>query len=645
MSRPLFVGYETWKDLGGEPRRGSRFELDGDALVTHGFVCGSTGTGKTVFSKSIVEEVLLSGVPVIAVDLKGDLVSMALHQGWLGPGPMRAVFGEDAERREVEYREGLAGHPAVASIARAYAERVECRLFSPKAPIARRVAMSALPSYGCPAEDESDRVSRRELTHAIVRGLGARMWGSRSLKRRAPELTFIEELVGWASEQGRSLEGIAGLQELGRLVAAPPIAHVGGMPIDEYLDDRARTRLRQKLAAECAGASQDWYAGEPLDVETLIGGAGGKVPLAILYLGHLASFEDQALCIANVCGALYRWMRRQGGASGLRLMLYIDEVGGASGPTSFFPSNPYQPPSKAPLGLLVRQGRAHGLGVLLATQNPMSVDVQALANIGTWAIGRLTQKNELNRVASVFEGSRIGPRSVRAAVAACAPHTFLVKTPRSQTPTWVEERWLSTVHTVLTREQVMVANDPRRARAVSPRQVGVDAASVDDADTSVGEEWGGVVDRVASERRSDADRAADAERAVHADHGDGETPGWTAPTGRVDAEVTAATRFVEDEDRGRWVLLIGGTSRVLQDGDSFLIGRSRRCDIILADEYVSGKNLRVRVEQERLVLTPLRVDRNPPKLGGEDMTGPVEVDGGHVEVVVGRTELFFSWHR
>ena len=50
------------------------------------------------------------------------------------------------------------------------------------------------------------------------------------------------------------------------------------------------------------------------------------------------------------------------------------------------------PPSKRPLLRMLKQARAFGLGLLLATQNPVDVDYKALSNAGTWFIGKLSNR-------------------------------------------------------------------------------------------------------------------------------------------------------------------------------------------------------------------------------------------------------------
>ena len=76
-------------------------------------------------------------------------------------------------------------------------------------------------------------------------------------------------------------------------------------------------------------------------------------------------------------------MRRQPGTSDLRALVYMDEVYGFCPPTA-------APPSKGPILTLLKQARAHGVGVVLATQNHVDLDYKAMSNAGTWMVGRLS---------------------------------------------------------------------------------------------------------------------------------------------------------------------------------------------------------------------------------------------------------------
>jgi DNA helicase HerA-like ATPase len=56
----------------------SPLRLNPDDLMTHTLICGSTGSGKTVLGKLLIEEAARAGIASIIIDLKGDLSSMAI---------------------------------------------------------------------------------------------------------------------------------------------------------------------------------------------------------------------------------------------------------------------------------------------------------------------------------------------------------------------------------------------------------------------------------------------------------------------------------------------------------------------------------------------------------------------------------------
>ena len=99
------------------------------------------------------------------------------------------------------------------------------------------------------------------------------------------------------------------------------------------------------------------------------------------------------------------WMRSRPGTTSLRALLYMDEVFGYMPPMA-------KPPSKKPMLTLLKQARAYGLGVVLATQNPVDLDYKGLSNTGTWFLGRLQTERDKARVIDGLEGARrrrIGP--------------------------------------------------------------------------------------------------------------------------------------------------------------------------------------------------------------------------------------------
>jgi hypothetical protein len=132
-----------------------------------------------------------------------------------------------------------------------------------------------------------------------------------------------------------------------------------------------------------------WTEGIPLDMDEILGSHDDPRG-TIITLAHLDDRQRQ-FCLALVISELVAWMRRQPASSGLRALLYIDEVQG------ILPPYPANPPTKGPLLTLLKQGRAFGTGVWLATQNPVDLDYKALGNAGLKIIGRLITERDRER--------------------------------------------------------------------------------------------------------------------------------------------------------------------------------------------------------------------------------------------------------
>jgi hypothetical protein len=150
---------------------------------------------------------------------------------------------------------------------------------------------------------------------------------------------------------------------------------------------------------------ESWREGEPLNIASMLYTANGRPRHNIFYLAHLSDAE-RMFFVTLLLSAVETWMRTQSGASTLRALLYMDEMFGYMPPQR-------NPPSKQPLLRMLKQGRAFGLGLLLATQNPVDVDYKALSNAGTWFIGKLQTEQDKNRLLDGLESAAGGvPRNV-----------------------------------------------------------------------------------------------------------------------------------------------------------------------------------------------------------------------------------------
>src|SRR6266511_1268115 len=76
MELPSF-NLGAWRPLDGSANA-QPFRLPAHHLVTHGVITGMTGSGKTWLAMVMVEEALRAKVPVLVIDVKGDLPNLLL---------------------------------------------------------------------------------------------------------------------------------------------------------------------------------------------------------------------------------------------------------------------------------------------------------------------------------------------------------------------------------------------------------------------------------------------------------------------------------------------------------------------------------------------------------------------------------------
>ena len=224
------------------------------------------------------------------------------------------------------------------------------------------------------------------------------------------------------------------------------------MPLDTVFPPKDRTELAMKLNNLLAAPGfQTWMQGEPLDTATLLYDASGKPKGSIVSIAHLGDAERMffmTLLLADILA----WVRTQPGTGSLRAILYIDELFGYMPPVA-------NPPSKVLLLTLLKQARAYGLGLVLATQNPVDLDYRGLSNTGTWFIGRLQTERDKMRVMEGLEGASGGQPFDKAAmeqtIAGLGKRVFLMHSVHESAPITFETRWtMSYLAGPMTREQI-----------------------------------------------------------------------------------------------------------------------------------------------------------------------------------------------
>ena len=389
--------------LGTEIDGRDRIVLDMDHLTTHAVCLGMTGSGKTGLGIVALEELAGRGIPLLVIDLKGDMVDLLLNFPELDPESfspwLPADEVEDRDRAEVareqaeKWRGGLErsglGPTDVAKVKTG----VEWQLFTPGvesvAPLDILPALSA-PDGWDPAGDPdaaTDRVNG--VTGALLSLMGR---GGDPLSDRDHVLTASVILEHWSRGDALDLGGLL------TSLADPPIEVLGALPLDVFYPRADRMKLVMALNTLLASpAFAAWTKGTPLTMEALLG-TRTRPRASIVSVAHLDE-RQRLFVIGLLVSELVAWMRSQPASSGLRALLYMDEVHG------ILPPYPANPPTKSPLLTLFKQGRAFGVGAWLATQNPVDLDYKALGNAGVKFIGRLITDRDRERA---LEGLGIG---------------------------------------------------------------------------------------------------------------------------------------------------------------------------------------------------------------------------------------------
>jgi hypothetical protein len=462
----------------GKPRE-ELLLYDSKDLTTHAVIIGMTGSGKTGLALGLLEEALIDGIPVIAIDPKGDLPNLLLtfpnisadeFLPWVddreavAAGLSRPQF---AARQSELWRKGLAdwgqGPERVARLRSA----AEFAVYTPGSRSGRPVnalGSFAPPSAGIAGDPDllRERVQSTATAVLSLAGIDADPLTSR-------EHILIANILSAAWSQTKSLD----LAALVRSIQEPSFARVGVMDLESFFPAKERFQLAMRFNNLLAAPGfEAWLEGEPLDVARVLFTAEGKPRASIFTLSHLGDSE-RMFFVSKLLTEVLAWARTQPGTSSLRAVLYMDEIFGYFPPVS-------NPPSKQPLLTLLKQARAFGLGVVLSTQNPVDLDYKGLANTGTWFIGRLQTEGDKDRVMAGLEGAAAGRHFDRGRMeqilAGLGKRVFLLNNVHEDEPAIFQTRWtLCYLRGPMTREDIKALT--AAAASVKPAAAAAETAS------------------------------------------------------------------------------------------------------------------------------------------------------------------------
>jgi hypothetical protein len=430
-------------------------------LTTHAVVTGMTGSGKTGLCIGLLEEAALKGIPAIIIDPKGDLTNLLLHFPDLAPQDFQPWIDEDLARRTKQTPEQVAAEAAAAwrkglsdwnippDRILALKNAAQFAIFTPGS--SAGIPVSVLSSLAAPdlPWEENREILRERISSTVTALLG--LVGYEDIDPiRSREHILLSSIFENAWSQGKDVE----LHELILKTQSPPIDKLGAFPVDSFFPAKDRMELAMVLNNILASpAFETWREGQPLDIAAMLYTKEGHPRHSIFYLAHLPDTE-RMFFVTLLLSAVETWMRMQKGATSLRALLYMDEIFG------YLP--PQRNPSSKPLMLrMLKQARAFGLGLLLATQNPVDVDYKALSNAGTWFIGKLQTEQDKNRLLDGLESAAGGiPRGVfDKLISTLGKRVFVLHNIHAKGPELFQTRWtMNFLAGPLTRTQIPALN-------------------------------------------------------------------------------------------------------------------------------------------------------------------------------------------
>jgi hypothetical protein len=441
---------------------------DSKDLVTHGVVLGMTGSGKTGLCLSLLEEAAMDNIPAIVIDPKGDIANLMLSfpefrgedfRPWINESDaLKKQMDPDAyaEKTARMWREGIEEWGQSADRVRSYKTNVDVNIFTPGSKAG--VPVSILGSLEAPPfEVVDDTEAFGDCIESSVSSLLS-LIGEDGDLTQSHEAVLLGNIFShyWRDEKDLTLEILI------HAIQKPPLDKVGVIGLESYYPEKKRQELAIRFNNLLASPGfSSWLEGPSMDIDSFLYQDNGKARISIFSIAHLSDSE-RMFFVSTLLNRMLSWMRTQSGTTSLRALLYMDEIYGYLPPTA-------NPASKKPLMTILKQGRAFGLGALLATQNPVDLDYKALSNIGTWWLGRLQTERDKMRVLDGLQGAaasqdgRFDRAAMEELLAGLGSRVFLMNNVHEDAPVVFHVRWvMSYLCGPLTKRQIKKLMDPKR---------------------------------------------------------------------------------------------------------------------------------------------------------------------------------------
>ncbi|MCU0850730.1 MAG: ATP-binding protein [Candidatus Thermoplasmatota archaeon] len=455
-------------DMTNKTQKEDLLLYDSKDLVTHAICIGMTGSGKTGLCISLIEEAAIDGIPTIAIDPKGDITNLLLTFPELQAQDFTPWINQEeaakkglspeayADQQATLWRNGLLKWGQDGTRIQRLHESADFIIYTPGSNAG--VPISILRSFAAPPQGirEDNELLQERITTTVTSLLG--LLGINADPLRSREHILISTILADAWQRNQDID----IGQIIQRIQTPPMTRIGMLDVESFYPPKDRFDLAMQLNNLLAAPGFSlWFEGEPLEINKLLFSEKGKPKVSIFYTAHLNDAQRMfftSLLLNQIVG----WMRTQSGTTSLRSILYIDEVFGYLPPIS-------NPPSKIPLLTLMKQARAFGLGIVLATQNPVDLDYKAISNAGTWFLGRLQTERDKARVIDGLEGASLSGeqqfsrQNMEQLLSGLGNRVFLMNNVHDDAPTIFETRWaLSYLRGPLTREQIKVLAEPMK---------------------------------------------------------------------------------------------------------------------------------------------------------------------------------------
>ena len=441
----MYLGHRRDNDL--------PVDIDSNVLARHAAMLGSTGSGKTVMAKAVIEEATMAGIPSLIIDPQGDLARLILK----GDEDVLAQKGGDPSRQnklmskqEVRIWTPLRSKGLPLCIDPFHAPPAD---LDPEEAITAWDMVAAgfanLADYD--VEKADGKTIKTYLYEILVQStrLGLKVNDFESLARvvRDPHHEFTKFLYPECFEEAEEGEEVP---------EVPPWNIVRGdhelVDFEERLPKTTRGKLARRLSGFQTGVNQLLFSnGVPINIDTLAKSAvPGKVPVNVVYLNTIQDENQKQYFVQELARELYDWMLDQQPAEGeLKLLFFMDEV------APYLPPHPRNPPAKDLIKLIFKQARKYGVSCVLATQNVSDVDYKILAQANSTFVGRFTQPQDIDKVRHLLKESGTDLDLVSELPTLQAGEFQVVAPDVDEHPFPIQCRWLYTDHGApLSEEQV-----------------------------------------------------------------------------------------------------------------------------------------------------------------------------------------------